>query len=284
MLDAFCGCGVLFLFSSLTILLFLSVYAIFFVQGAADLLAQDGLDETQSTRLQEMFGSVRAGVLTLLKVSTGGDDWAIVHDVVKPLGLFYDMLFLVFVAFLNVALLNVVTATFCEKAMSLAVPSTTELIHTRQNQEFDDANELFALLTRVLDDDGSHSISYQKLEEFMSHPEVEIYFEVRGLKSTSAHRLFKTLCEVQNTDTVDFATFISACVKLDGTASSIDMHCQSVRALHIHHQLSSMQEEFHEEQKQLYRALQRQMCDLHTIVQELPSLTPVGGQNPRIVL
>merc|ERR1719247_4054455 len=103
--------------------------------------------------------------------------------------------------------------------MTLAVPTTMELIQSRINKEYADAQELFELLTRVLDDEGSHRISRHRFDDFMSHPEVEIYFEVRGLKSTSAHRLFKTLCEVQNTDTLDFATFISACVKLDGTAS-----------------------------------------------------------------
>jgi hypothetical protein len=213
-------------------------------------------------KLHKYFGSVSAGVLTLFKVTTGGDDWVNIHDVVNHLGPFYDALFIVFVGTYFLAFLNVVTATFCEKAMTLAVPTTMELSQARINKEYADAQELFELLTRVLDDEGSHRISRHRFDDFMSHPEVEIYFEVRGLKSTSAHRLFKTLCEVQDTDTLDFATFISACVKLDGTASTIDMHCQSVRALHLHHKLSCMTKELHEETKDIHCILQKQVSDM----------------------
>jgi len=276
MLDSLCGCFTLFLFCSMILALFLSVFSIFFVQGATEFLetgpAFDQMTEVQLDHvalIDDYFGSVSRGMLSLFKVISGGDDWAVFHDVVKELGFFYDTLFIVFVMTYFIAFLNVVTATFCEKAISLATPTTSELIHNRMNKEFYDASELMKLLTRVLEDDGSHVINYDRFEELMSHPEVQIYFEVRGLKPTSAHRFFKTLCEVNNSTHVDFATFVSACIKLDGMSSSIDMHCQSVRELHSHQKLTAMQQELHAETREMNRILHNQIVGFGVIINEL---------------
>jgi hypothetical protein len=270
MLDSLCGCFTLFCFCTLIMSLFLAVFAIFFVQGATELLESgEELDPDYVAGLQDMFGSVSSAMLSLFKVISGGDDWSMFHDAVRELGSFYDLLFIFFVLSYLMAFLNVVTATFCEKAISLAVPTTSELIHNRENKEYNDACELMGLLTKVLNDDGSHVISYDSFEIIMGHPEVEIYFEVRGLKPTSAHRFFKTLCEINGKDEVAFGDFVSACVKLDGFASSIDMHCQSVRELHSYHKLTLMQKDLHEETKEMHAILHNQIVSFGAIIQRL---------------
>jgi len=65
---------------------------------------------------------------------------------------------------------------------------------------------------------------------------------------------------LNETDKVDFPTFVSACVKLDGSASSIDVHVLSVRQLHGLHQMSSIQNEQHEETKVSHQILQNHMA------------------------
>lgn len=62
------------------------------------------------------------------------------------------------------------------------------------------------------------------LDELISHPDGEAYFKIRGLNIPSARRFFRVLIDITHSDHVDLPTFVSACVKLDGTASSIDMH------------------------------------------------------------
>jgi len=142
MLDSLCGCFTLFCFIGMIMALFLSVFAIFFVQGATELIMRgDGITADQVSDLQMYFGSTSRGMLSLFKVTTGGDDWSLFHDSIKPLGWFYDLLFIVFVMSYFIAFLNVVTATFCEKAISLAAPTQNELIHRRLEKEFNDAKE-----------------------------------------------------------------------------------------------------------------------------------------------
>jgi len=94
---------------------------------------------------------------------------------------------------------------------------------------------------------------------FSSDPEVEKFFEIRGVKPSSAQRFFRLLCELNNTDRVEFPTFVSACVKLDGFASNIDVHCLSVRQLHGLHQMQSIQLSQFEEAKHNHQMLQNHM-------------------------
>jgi len=99
-----------------------------------------------------------------------------------------------------------------------------------------DAEELVMLLTRVMRSTGPKNvpiiadgyISLSEFQDLMSRPEIVSFFEVRCLKATTAYRFFKQMLEMDKTDKIDIGTFVSACVKLDGTASSIDLHVVSV--------------------------------------------------------
>lgn len=293
MLDSLCGCVTLFMFSLMLLALFLSVFAVFFVQGAAGFLEHaDHVDLDQVASLNNSFGSVSVAMLSLFQVLTGGVDWGDVHAIVKTLGTFYEALFIMFVAFFYFAFMNVVTATFCEKALSLATPTTSELIQNRLNKEFHDACELMGLLTDIAEDDGSRKINKARFEKFVLHPEVEIYFQVRGLKATSARRFFNTLCDVNDSDSVPFADFVSACVKLDGFASSIDMHCQSVRQMLCNHKVTVLHRELHLETKELHRELHTETKEMHRTmndrifnfgldIQELKRLLKFSGTHPK---
>jgi len=233
MVDSLVGCLGIFFFCVVIVGLFLCVFAIFFVQAATTFLESSGdisPEVVESINLH--FGSVGDGMLTLFKAAS--NDWITYYDeVIEHLGTMYKVLYVAFITFYMVALFNVIVGTFCEKAISLASPTTHELIHRRYEKEFADAKELMGLLIRVLDDDGSRVITAHDFAEFIADPEVQIYFEVRNLKPTSALKFFKTLCDSEETDKIDFATFVSNCVKLDGTCSSIDMHILTIRQMNL---------------------------------------------------
>merc|ERR1719262_1594735 len=97
----------------------------------------------------------------------------------------------------------------------------------RTEKERKDAHELVSLLHHVLGSDGINALNSESFEHLLEHPEVVKYLEVRGLKPSSARRFFTLLLEIHQKDTVDFGTFVSACIRLDATASSIDLHVLS---------------------------------------------------------
>jgi hypothetical protein len=264
MVDCLAGSLGIFFFCSGMLAMFLSLFAVFFVQGlAAYLVENPGLDPEEEEILREQFGSVSASVLSLFVCATGGDDWRNYYDVIKTIGVQYDWLFLIFVLFYTLAFVNVIMGVFCEKACNLAAPTVSELMVCRHEKELTDANELFDLLYREMKDPDSGTIDAAKFEDFVHHPEVEQFFEVRGLKASSARRFFYMLCGIQQTDFVDFATFVSACVRLDGMASGIDAHVLSVRQMYALHNLKAVASEQHKEMQLNTKAMHEDMARFH---------------------
>jgi hypothetical protein len=233
MVDALVGCCSLFIFCAGMLAIFLSIFAIFFVQGAASYL-EKGADASidVASDLERHFGTVSKAMMSLFMTCTGGNDWSLYYNIIKHLGFPYDVLFAGFVVMYFLAFFNVVTSVFCEKAISLATPTTSELIIKRKEKEHNDAVELYDLMKRTIDTESTSFITVHNFDDFVCHPEVELYFQVRGCNVLCARKFFKMLCDTHETEQVDFATFISALVKLDGMASSIDAHCLSVRMTH----------------------------------------------------
>merc|ERR1719482_1807022 len=56
-------------------------------------------------------------MITLYKATTGGQDWGDVSDTLFDCGKFYYCLFLFFIAFIILALLNILTGIFVDRAM-----------------------------------------------------------------------------------------------------------------------------------------------------------------------
>merc|ERR1712060_343565 len=68
--------------------------------------------------LQYYFGSVFKCQLVLLQSITGGVDWGQVHEAL-PDRWWFQGLYIAFIVFCNVALLNVITSWFVEEARRL---------------------------------------------------------------------------------------------------------------------------------------------------------------------
>jgi hypothetical protein len=228
MVDALAGSFLIFVFCSIMLAMFYSIFAIFFVQGMTTYLEDAAeVDKSVLHGIHNDFGSVSSTMLSLFMSVTGGNDWSQYHDTVAAVGTSYKYLWLFFIGFSTIAFLNVITGVFAQKAMSLAMPTVDELMVRRTAKEVRDAKELVALLHRIIGSEGTCSLSSASFEKFLAHHEVVKYLEVRGLKPCSARRFFMLLLEIHQTDRVDFGTFVSACVKLDGSASSIDLHVLS---------------------------------------------------------
>merc|ERR1712032_1185303 len=111
-----------------------------------------GLEETGETmdsELESMFGSVGGSILTLFRASTGGDDWGLAYEAIGRTGLLGSAVYLIFIAFVQFALINIITGIFVESAMETLSPDkeTLALEHSRKEQE--NADELEALCRNV---------------------------------------------------------------------------------------------------------------------------------------
>lgn len=252
MVDSIQGSFVVFAMCCLLLALYLSIFAIFFVQGITTKLAEDAqlvtgeLSPDQKDVMMEHFGTCSGAMVTLFQALTGGRDWDEYFQVVQDMGWVYALLFLFFFLFALMSIFNVVTGVFCEKAMSLARPGPLEQQIRRQQKDLRDASELITLLKKHLKlKEPLPPITSENFAYFIEQEDVSTYFEARGMHVGSAHRFFEVLAGVSQEDEIDIATFVSACVTLDGPASSIDLHILDIEMkaiqialYHTHFQLS----------------------------------------------
>merc|ERR1712066_622104 len=68
--------------------------------------------QTLEGELEEMFGSLGVAILTLYRSATGGDDWSMAYNAVSETGEIGAIIFLLFISFTQLALINIITGIF----------------------------------------------------------------------------------------------------------------------------------------------------------------------------
>lgn len=261
MLACLTGCF-LQLFWVLALLAFLlALFAVFFVQGFV-LMLEGGASTSGASQdlsmwadVETTFGSVQAAMRTLFSATTGGHDWMDTWPIVSLLGQFYTACFLFYIAFFTVAVFNVVTSVFLDKAMRLATPDVEVLMLERERRDISDTRELYELCIEHLLSDtdpgiGNNSISFDEFMDFMSDERFKLYFDVRGIDIKDAEMFFKMLVSTtgipQTDPRVDLHAFVQGCMTLKGFASSIDLHTLSFEVKVMHEAQRTFIQQFSE--------------------------------------
>merc|ERR1712232_812210 len=94
------------------------VLAVWLTQIVSEHRAAQGAHSTEERDLQRYYGSLGASLLTVFQCTTGGLDW---RDALTPLmneiSVLAAPLFSLYIAFVLLALMNVVTGVFVESAL-----------------------------------------------------------------------------------------------------------------------------------------------------------------------
>jgi len=185
--------------------------------------------------LIEWFGSVGTTMMTCFRVITGGDDWGAYYDALKPTGFVNSVIFLFFIMFSQLALLNIVTGVFVENAMKASQPELAALAFEQRKRDLADAAVLRELFTQI-DVDQSGTISSQEWTNSVQHDHNLRYrLAVMGLDIKDAMMFFNMLMEIGSDIEIDVDFFVDACLKMKGHASSIDLNCLAYETKVIHH-------------------------------------------------
>jgi hypothetical protein len=226
MIDMFVFSSVFFVWCLLVLGIVFSLFAIFFVQGMTLYLQGDHeIHPDQKRDVLKYFGSVKITMMSLFMAATGGDDWSLYHNILSKASSLYSALWFFFIAVSFIALFNIIGGCFCQKAVDLARPSVHDRMIEKRAKDEQEAGELSQLLQNSC---RGRSLKYhmnmESFEDFLEEPEVITYFEGRGLGPTSVRRLFQLLVEAEQSENIPFGKFISAVIRLEGAASSIDLH------------------------------------------------------------
>lgn len=204
------------------------VFALYFVQGMTDYMvdhtAELGVYEEEL--IMKFFGSVQAASLSLFMATTNGNDWLFFYDMILPSGTLNSAIFVFYIAFFVVAVWNVITSTFVEKALKLAQPDVDTLMLEKANRDEKDALEMAKWLESMKmkgSGEKSSSMSQAEFTELIQGP-LETFLHVRGVNVTDAETLFKMLTNATGTDRVDLQTFVAGCLRMKGAATNVGLH------------------------------------------------------------
>eukprot|EP00928_Gymnodinium_smaydae_P054792 TRINITY_DN38500_c0_g1_i1.p1 TRINITY_DN38500_c0_g1~~TRINITY_DN38500_c0_g1_i1.p1 ORF type:complete len:311 (+),score=66.09 TRINITY_DN38500_c0_g1_i1:94-1026(+) len=225
MLECISGCFSALCWALLLLGFLLALFAIYFVQAVASFVRHHPeLQEEDIDKYRAAFGSVQRGMLSLLETTTGGTDWNVHYVLLERIGFFPAALFLFFVMFFTIAVWNIITGLFLEKAMGMAKPDLESLAFERQSQDHRDIKELL-ILCRGLDADGSGLITFDEFADFMRNEQFRVFFDLRGIDIKDTEMFFRMLCSLDGMkDAVDLKTFVAGCLRLRGVPSCIDLH------------------------------------------------------------
>merc|ERR1712224_105193 len=77
---------------------------------------------------------------------------------------------------------------------------------------------------KILKLDKNALIGSSDFNGFMDDEHLNSFFYVRGIDIKDAHMFFKMLTHSTHTEEVDVETFVEACLRIKGFATSIDLH------------------------------------------------------------
>merc|ERR1719188_2345329 len=107
------------------------IFALFFVQSLAGYLADTPNvvdDEETFEGIKSYWDSVPQAAVTLYMAVSGGSDWEPLAAPLKNAGTGYYCVFLFYIAFSMVSLLNVVTGMFVDTAMKVSENDGQEVL------------------------------------------------------------------------------------------------------------------------------------------------------------
>jgi len=222
-----------------------------FLQASTTYLQSLGQNpDPQSIAIQRYWGSVSTAMLSLYKASTNGEGWAEMADALKPAGAAFYILFILYIAFFMFVVMNTLTSLFIEATIQNAEKDKNMMIREelqRKSEYVSWAVELF----NNIDQDASGDISEDEFRKHANNPELLAFASSLELDVTDIAQFYNML-SCRGKYNVDVDTFVNGCIKLKGTARSMDL--QTLIAL----------------QKRSSRTLEQlsEVCDhMHAVVQ-----------------
>jgi len=212
------------------LLVVIYLFAICFMHAVDRYLEDpDGSRDTMDA-LMLYYRSVPITMYSLMMAISGGEDW---NQLVKPLGeihVVYKALFVFYIFFVIICVLNVLTSVFVQRANELVKLDRDLVIQCQlvSNENF--CNEMKSIFEEA-DTDGTGAITREKFLCYLRDENVQAYFTTHQLDTTEAHDLFDLMLDSDKKrrspedqdPVVLIEDFVLGCMRLRGQAKSSDV-------------------------------------------------------------
>jgi len=209
----------------LMITIIIYVFAIVFDGGVV--LHFESLDSNNAEHMEEAadvhynFGTLYETMVSLFSAVTGGNDWMGYGELIRRIrhGEIYFFIFLFYIGFSMIGLLNVVTGIFVDSAV--CTRTDDEIVQGWKDDLERTTKECKAIFMQA-DTDGDGMVTYEELMAQLENPRVSAYFAGLQIDPDESEILF-TLLDTDSSGKVDVEEFIDGTMRLKGTAKSIDI-------------------------------------------------------------
>jgi len=188
-------------------------------------------DEDLLGGLNEKFGTVFKAMTVLFEAISGGNDWSELARELKTIGEVYYVIFALYVVFVALGVLNIVTSLFVDGTMQASASQKDEMLKAAQEKKHAMA-DMMGDLFQELDSDQSGKLSWEELEEHLSDENLQEYFNVLEIQAEEAKDFF-TMLDVENSGEVDIKDFTAGCLRIMGTPNNLDIYTCSLQSKRI---------------------------------------------------
>jgi voltage-gated sodium channel len=202
------------------VLLFLMLYvvAVFLTQLVVDKRSELGADAEDSQAIIELkvyYASLARSILSLYQAILSGLDWAeLMEPIIQHLGVWAGLVFALFMAFVLLAMMNIVTGVFVESSLKNAKEN-------HENNLLSLAQQLFGTSTHS----GAEQqllISWEDFEAQLDNPIMKDFFKIIDIDISEAKLVF-SLLDVEGVDAIDLDHFLNGVLGLRGPCKAIDL-------------------------------------------------------------
>jgi len=237
------GCVAPIFWALLLLLLIMYAFGVFFVSVAEGYVHDITTTEfytsddvrIQVTELDNKFGSVYKAITVLFEGVSGGNDWAELSQELKSIGEAYYLVFALYIIFVTLGVLNIVTGFFVDGTMQASMITRAELVQIAQNKKTEQI-QLIGELFEKLDTDQSGMLSRNELENSLNNDALLEYFCVLGMEPSDAVELFNVLDLLDCKGEVSINDFTQGCMRIIGSPKNLDiitLLAQGQKVIHL---------------------------------------------------
>jgi voltage-gated sodium channel len=225
------------------------MFSLMLVQSVTDFLAENPTAAVAED-LRLYYGSVQKCLWTLFATCFGADGWNMYFNPLAEAGWGAQVIFSVYILFLNVALMNILTGIFVERALEVAAGDQQAKAQKLHEKVMEDAHELIKMC-QAHDPDSDNKMTPEDFQAMLQNEEFERFMHFVGLDVHNVQGFFEMISE--NEEDIDIATFVAGCMALRGEAKATD---QLYIMLEVE-KMKANQEDVKSELEKLVSAVQR---------------------------
>lgn len=210
--------------SVMLLVIIIYMFGILITDGVTDYITNEAPGEVEAVTKEQLrlyFGSVHSAMHTLFRSIANGLSWDVVVRPLIQVGWLWGYVFSLYVVFTLFAVLNVITAVFCQSTIEGAARDKELLAESHllnKERYYLLVEELFHNL-RSQDED---KVTLQNFERRFHDTDVRAFFHGLDLEPSDAWILF-SLLDNDGSGDVDSQEFVEGLLKLKGPARAIDL-------------------------------------------------------------